>query len=48
MLAKYIDDLAAPISYSAGPPGLVAAMQETLRVAGISADDVVTEEVSRY
>jgi ferredoxin-NADP reductase len=30
MLAKYVDDLAAPIYYSAGPPGLVAAMKRIL------------------
>lgn len=48
MLAKYIDDLAAPIYYSAGPPGFVAAMQGMLREAGISEDDVVTEEFPGY
>jgi ferredoxin-NADP reductase len=48
MLSKYVDDLAAPIYYSAGPPGLVAAMQQMLREAGISEDDVLTEEFPGY
>jgi ferredoxin-NADP reductase len=48
MLAKYIDDLAAPIYYSAGPPGMVAAMHGMLTEAGISEDDVVTEEFPGY
>jgi Na+-transporting NADH:ubiquinone oxidoreductase subunit NqrF len=48
MLAKYIGDLAAPIYYSAGPPGLVAAMQKMLSGAGISEDDIVTEEFPGY
>jgi ferredoxin-NADP reductase len=48
MLAKYVGDLAAPIYYSAGPPGLVAAMQRMLGEAGISEDDIVTEEFPGY
>ena len=48
MLAKYIDDLAAPIYYSAGPPGLVAGMQKMLSEAGIGENDVVTEEFPGY
>ncbi len=48
MLAKYVDDLAAPIYYSAGPPGLVAAVRKMLSQAGISEDDIVTEEFPGY
>jgi ferredoxin-NADP reductase len=48
MLAKYVGDLAAPIYYSAGPPGLVAAMQEMLSEAGINEDDIVTEDFAGY
>ena len=48
MLAKYVVDLAAPIYYSAGPPGLVAAMQKMLSESGINEDDIVTEEFDGY
>lgn len=48
MLVKYTGDLAEPIYYSAGPPGLVAAMQKMLSQAGIREDDVVTEEFPGY
>jgi ferredoxin-NADP reductase len=48
MLAKYVGDLAVPIYYSAGPPGLVAAMRKMLSEAGINEDDIVTEEFDGY
>jgi ferredoxin-NADP reductase len=48
MLAKYVEDLAAPIYYGAGPPGLVAAMRKMLSEAGIREDDLITEEFSGY
>lgn len=48
MLTKYVGDLAAPIYYSAGPPGLVAAMQKMLSEAGVGEDDIVTEEFPGY
>jgi Na+-transporting NADH:ubiquinone oxidoreductase subunit NqrF len=48
MLTKYVGDLAAPIYYSAGPPGLVAAMQKMLSEAGVDEDDIVTEEFPGY
>jgi ferredoxin-NADP reductase len=48
ILAKYVGDLAVPIYYSAGPPGLVAAMQKMLSEAGINDDDILTEEFAGY
>jgi ferredoxin-NADP reductase len=48
MLAKYIGDLAAPIYYIAGPPGMVAAMEQTLSDAGVNSDDVSAEEFAGY
>jgi ferredoxin-NADP reductase len=48
MLAKYIGDLAAPIYYIAGPPDLVAAMEQTLSDAGVNSDDVRAEEFAGY
>lgn len=48
MLARYVEDLATPIYYSAGPPGLVAAMRKMLNEAGISEDDLVVEEFDGY
>jgi ferredoxin-NADP reductase len=48
MLAKYIGDLAAPIYYIAGPPELVAAMEQTLSDAGVNSDDVRAEEFAGY
>ncbi|HEX5081811.1 MAG TPA: FAD-dependent oxidoreductase [Blastocatellia bacterium] len=48
MLAKYIGDLAAPIYYIAGPPAMVAAMRQTLILAGVNSDDVRAEEFAGY
>ncbi|HSS44687.1 MAG TPA: FAD-dependent oxidoreductase [Thermoanaerobaculia bacterium] len=48
MLAKYVGDLNGPMYYAAGPPGLVAAMQNVLQSARIKEDDVVTEEFPGY
>jgi ferredoxin-NADP reductase len=48
MLAKYIGDLAAPIYYIAGPPEMVAAMEQTLSDAGVYSDDVRAEEFAGY
>jgi len=47
-LTKYIGDLAAPIYYIAGPPAMVAAMRQTLSVAGVNSDDVRAEEFAGY
>jgi ferredoxin-NADP reductase len=48
MLGRYLGDLAAPIYYSAGPPGMVAAMRSVLTGVGVREDDIVTEEFSGY
>jgi ferredoxin-NADP reductase len=48
MLVRYTGDIGEPIYYSAGPPGLVAAMQKMLSQAGIREDDIVTEEFPGY
>jgi ferredoxin-NADP reductase len=48
MLAKYIGDIAAPIYYIAGPPAMVAAMEQTLSDAGVNSDDVRAEEFAGY
>ena len=48
MLGKYIGDLAAPNYYIAGPPEMVAAMEQTLSDAGVNSDDVRAEEFAGY
>lgn len=47
MLAKYLDDLATPIFYLAGPPEMVRAMRTMLREAGVR-DGIRTEEFAGY
>lgn len=41
-------ELAAPIYYIAGPPSMVASLRQTLAQAGISDDDVRSEEFYGY
>ena len=48
MLVKYIDDLALPIYYIAGPAAMVTALRKTLNEAGVDDDNVRTEEFSGY
>jgi ferredoxin-NADP reductase len=48
MLARFIDDLQAPVYYVAGPGGLVIAMQKTLTDAGVNEADIRTEEFAGY
>jgi ferredoxin-NADP reductase len=48
MLTKYIGDLAEPIYYIAGPPAMVAAMRQTLSIAGVKSDDIRAEEFAGY
>ena len=43
-----IEGLANPIFYVAGPPSMVAAMQQLLLSAGIDEDDVRSEEFFGY
>lgn len=48
MLSKYIDDLAVPIYYIAGPPGMVTGLRKTLSESGVNEDNIRTEEFSGY
>lgn len=48
MLARHLRDLAAPVYYAAGPPGLVAAMQKMLADAGVKDEAIRTDEFYGY
>lgn len=48
MLRGRLSNLQGPVYYIAGPPGMVAAMRETLSGASIDEDDIRTEEFSGY
>lgn len=48
MLARHFGDLATPIYYSAGPPAMVTAMRNMLLGAGVSEDDIRTEDFAGY
>ncbi|MBZ5561149.1 MAG: FAD-dependent oxidoreductase [Acidobacteriia bacterium] len=48
MLADALGSLSGPIYYLAGPPGMVAAMRQMLATAGVSDDDIRTEEFAGY
>jgi ferredoxin-NADP reductase len=47
MLERHLPSL-QPIYYSAGPPAMVAAMRQMLTAAGVSEDDIRTEEFAGY
>ena len=48
MLSKRFCELKGPIYYVAGPPAMVAAMQQVLTKAGIDDDDIRAEEFGGY
>jgi ferredoxin-NADP reductase len=48
MLARHLADLAAPAYYIAGPPAMVETMQEMLTAAGVTAEDIRTDEFYGY
>jgi ferredoxin-NADP reductase len=48
MLAKHLVGFNGPIYYVAGPSGMVVAMLDVLRRAGVSEDDIKTEEFGDY
>jgi ferredoxin-NADP reductase len=48
MLEREVRDLLAPVYYFAGPPGMTMAMQSMLEGAGISGDDMRSEEFYGY
>lgn len=48
LLQQAVGDLAAPIYYLVGPPGMVSAMRQTLNEAGVDDDDIRSEEFFGY
>ncbi|MEO7350130.1 MAG: FAD-dependent oxidoreductase [Terrimesophilobacter sp.] len=48
MLARYVDDLSAPIYYLSGPGPMVKAMRTLLDGAGVDSDDIRAEEFTGY
>jgi ferredoxin-NADP reductase len=48
MMSKWVKGLNGPVYYTAGPPGMVAAMRQMLATSGIGDDDIRTEEFSGY
>jgi ferredoxin-NADP reductase len=48
LLERHLKDLAARVYYTAGPPGLVEAMQKTLIGASVAEDAIHTDEFFGY
>ena len=48
MLARYAGNLERPVYYFAGPPAMAMAMQQMLSGAGVSEDDMRSEEFYGY
>lgn len=48
LLQRIGAELPEPVYYVAGPPGMVAALRETLERAGVDADDVRSEDFYGY
>jgi ferredoxin-NADP reductase len=48
MLKKWLPDLRTPVFYLAGPAGGVKSMRLTLNAAGVSDDEIRTEEFAGY
>jgi len=48
MLKKFAGNLTDPVYYTAGPPALVAAMKDMLGQAGVTDDDINSEDFSGY
>ena len=48
MLKRYLVGLKGPVYYVAGPSGMVTAMTSLLNSAGVSEDDMKTEEFGDY
>jgi ferredoxin-NADP reductase len=48
LLAKHLPEIASPIYYVIGPPGMVHAMHEVLHGMGVDDDNVRTEEFAGY
>jgi ferredoxin-NADP reductase len=47
-LRDHVSDLAKPIFYIAGPPGLVSAMTRVIQEAGVNADRLFADEFEGY
>src|SRR5581483_6440160 len=48
LISKQVPDRANALYYTAGPQAMVAAMRQMLEDAGVSGDDIKTEEYSGY
>lgn len=48
MVVKYVPEMIGPVYYTSGPQGMVSAMRKVLNEAGVSNDDIKTEEFSGY
>jgi ferredoxin-NADP reductase len=48
LIEHAVNGLAAPAYYVVGPPGMVAAMVDTLRSAGVAEESIITEEFYGY
>jgi ferredoxin-NADP reductase len=48
MLRRHLDELAGPIYYIAGPPGMVQGLRSMLLASGVDEDDVRIEEFTGY
>jgi ferredoxin-NADP reductase len=48
MLARHLGDVADPIYYVAGPPGMVQGLRSMLLASGVDEDDVRIEEFTGY
>ena len=48
MLEKYLKNIASPIYYVAGPPGMVSGLVTMLTAAGVDEDDIRSEEFAGY
>ena len=48
LIGRATNGLVAPVFYVVGPPGMVAAMVDTLRSAKVAEDAILTEEFYGY
>ena len=48
MLGRYLEGIASPIYYVAGPPAMVKGLHEMLTKAGMNDDDIRAEEFAGY
>jgi ferredoxin-NADP reductase len=48
LIERAVNGLAAPVYYVVGPPGMVVAMVDTLRSAGVAEGSILTEEFYGY